>query len=316
VAGGSCGNLKLEIENLKSHARAGLIAVVGRANVGKSTLLNTIIGEKVSIVSPVAQTTRSLIRAILTEPRGQLAFLDTPGVHKASYDLGRMMNRVARAAIEGVDSILLVVDASAAPREEDEGWIRRLTHHASPCVVALNKADKSATHAEDFRRIWQEVCEEKTSAKTATWWTISGLTGNGVEPLVSHLFEIVPEGPQLFPEDVLTDHPRKLAIADVVREKYFQLLRDELPHELAVEIDTIDEKEERWEARGTIFVGKHSQKGIVIGNKGRLLKKVRESAEKNLAEMFGRPVSLELWVKEEKNWNRNYFFLKRLGYAV
>ena len=300
----------------QSPTRSGLIAVIGRANVGKSTLLNTIVGEKVSIVSPVAQTTRSMIRAVLTEPRGQLAFLDTPGVHKASYELGRMMNRAARASIEGVDAILLVLDASGSPRQEDEGWIRRLVQHESPCIVALNKADAGISHGEEFKKLWQDICAEKTCVKNATWMTVSALTGNNVPELISLLFETVPEGPHLFPDDVLTDFPRKLAIADVVREKYFQLLKDELPHELAVEIDTIAEKEDRWEASGTIFVNKHSQKGIVIGNKGRLLKKVRESSERDLAEMFGHPVSLELWVKEEKNWTRNYFFLKRLGYAV
>ena len=305
-----------ETENSRSPIRSGLVAVVGRANVGKSTLLNTVVGEKVSIVSPVAQTTRNMIRAILTEPRGQLAFLDTPGVHKASYDLGRMMNRTARAAIEGVDAVLLVTDASLPPRQEDEGWIRRLVHHESPCIVALNKADRGMSHGEEFKKLWQDICAEKTCVKTATWMTVSGLTGNNVPELVALLFETVPEGPHLFPDDVLTDFPRKLAIADVVREKYFQLLKDELPHELAVEIDKIDEKDDRWEAHGTIFVNKHSQKGIVIGNKGRLLKKVRESSEKDLAGMYGRPVSLALWVKVEKNWNRNYFLLKRLGYAV
>lgn len=299
-----------------SAIHSGLVAVVGRANVGKSTLLNTIVGEKVSIVSPVAQTTRSMVRAILTEPRGQLAFLDTPGVHKASYDLGRMMNRTARAAVEGVDAVLLVTDASLPPHQEDEGWIRRLVQHDAPCIIALNKADSGMTHGDEFKKLWQGICAEKTSAKTAEWITVSGLTGNNVGELVSLLFRTVPEGPHLFPDDILTDFPRKLAIADIVREKYFQLLKDELPHELAVEIDKIDEKDDRWEAHGTIFVNKHSQKGIVIGTKGRLLKKVREASEKEIAEMYGRPVSLELWVKEEKNWNRNYFFLKRLGYAV
>lgn len=297
-------------------SRSGLVAVIGRANVGKSTLLNAMIGEKVSIVSPVAQTTRNMIRAILTEPRGQLAFLDTPGVHKASYDLGRMMNRAARAAIEGVDTILLVVDASVAPHQEDEGWIRRLVLHESPCIVALNKADQGEAHVEEFKKLWQDICAEKSSPKTAAWISVSALTGNNVSELVSLLFETVPKGPPLFPADILTDFPRKLAIADVIREKYFQLLKDELPHELAVEIDTIVEKDDRWEAHGTIFVNKHSQKGIVIGNKGRLLKKVRESSERDIAEMFGHSVSLDLWVREEKNWNRNYFFLKRLGYAV
>ena len=310
--------MKSEIGDSQSASptRAGLIAVIGRANVGKSTLLNTIVGEKVSIVSSVAQTTRSMIRAILTEPRGQLAFLDTPGVHKASYELGRMMNRAARASIEGVDVILLVMDASGSPRQEDDGWMRRLVQHESPCIIALNKADRGMSHGDEFKKLWQDICTEKTSSKTATWMTVSAMTGNNVKELVSLLFETVPEGPHLFPDDVLTDFPRKLAMADVVREKYFQLLKEELPHELAVEIDTIDEKADPWEARGTIFVNKHSQKGIVIGNKGRLLKKVRESAERDIAEMFGRPISLELWVKEEKNWNRNYFFLKRLGYAV
>ncbi len=299
-----------------SAAHSGLVAVVGRANVGKSTLLNTIVGEKVSIVSPVAQTTRSMVRAILTEPRGQLAFLDTPGVHKASYDLGRMMNRTARAAVEGVDAVLLVTDASRPPHPEDEGWIRRLAQHDAPCIIALNKADSGMTHGDEFKKLRQDICNEKTSGKTAEWITVSGLTGHNVGELVSLLFRTVPEGPHLFPDDLLTDFPRKLAIADVVREKYFHLLKDELPHELAVEIDQIDEKDDRWEAHGTIFVNKHSQKGIVIGTKGRLLKKVREASEKDLSEMYGRPVSLELWVKEERNWNRNYFFLKRLGYAV
>ena len=308
-------NLSNELSSPAS-SRSGLVAVIGRANVGKSTLLNTMIGEKVSIVSPVAQTTRNMIRAILTEPRGQLAFLDTPGVHKASYDLGRMMNRAARAAIEGVDTILLVVDASVAPHQEDEGWIRRLVLHESPCIVALNKADQGAAHVEEFKKLWQDICAEKSSPKTAAWISVSALTGNNVSELVSLLFETVPEGPLLFPADILTDFPRKLAIADVIREKYFQLLKDELPHELAVEIDTIDEKEDHWNAHGTIFVNKHSQKGIVLGAKGRLLKKIRERSEQDLTEMFGHSVSLDLWVREEKNWNRNYFFLKRLGYAV
>lgn len=292
-----------------------MMAVVGRASVGKSTLVNRILGEKVSIVSPVPQTTRTLIRGILTEPRGQLVFLDTPGVHKATYDLGRLMNRVARSSIEGVDVVLLVLDSSAQPRQEDEGWMRRLLHEEAACVALLNKADQGGGHAEDYRKLWIRLAQEKSAAKTATWLAVSGLTGQGVEALVELLFQTVPRGPLLFPEDVLTDYPRKLNIADVVREKYFVVLRDELPHATAVEIETVEEGEGGWKAKGFVYVQKNSQKGIVLGNKGRLLRRIKEAAEKDLAEMYGHPVSLDLWVKVSKDWSRNFWMLKRLGYA-
>lgn len=302
-------------ESLHPQARCGLVAIVGRANVGKSTLLNAILGEKVSIVSPVAQTTRTLVRAILTEPRGQLVFLDTPGVHKASHDLGRTMNRVARDAIEGVDVVLLVLDASEAPREEDAGWISRLVGSETPCIALLNKADRKPDRAAEFRELWGELAFERKSNQAPEWISASGLTGEGVPGLVDLLFRTVPEGPRLFPDDILTDYPRKLNIADVVREKYFAVLREELPHAMAVEIETVEEGEDGWRAAGSVLVDKASQKGIVLGGKGRLLKRVRQEAEKELAEMYGRPVSLDLWVKVEKGWSRNYWMLRRLGYV-
>ncbi len=299
--------------------RCGIVAIVGRANVGKSTLLNAILGEKVSIVSPIAQTTRTLIRGILTEPRGQLVFLDTPGVHKASYDLGRLMNRTARSSIEGSDVVLLVLDASTTPREEDEGWLKKIGRLDAPCVVLLNKTDQGNQHAAAYRKIPDEAAAAPAPTQAATpsveWRSASALTGAGIPELVQRLFELVPAGPRLFPDDVLTDYPRKLNIADVVREKFFHVLRDELPHSMAVEIEAVDEKDDGWTASGTIYVQKNSQKGIVIGNKGRLLKRVREQAEKELADMYGRPVALELWVKVDKDWARNFWTLKRLGYA-
>lgn len=295
--------------------RAGLVAIVGRASVGKSTLLNAILGEKVSIVSPVPQTTRTVIRGILTEPRGQLAFLDTPGVHRAAYDLGRLMNRTARASVEGVDVALLVLDASAPPHQEDEGWMRRLVHEEASCVALLNKADLKPSQAAEYRALWERIAKAKGSSKAAVWMTASGLKGEGVPELVTRLFELAPEGPALFPDDVLTDYPRMLNIADIVREKYFAVLRDELPHATAVEIETVEETEAGWTAKGTVHVQKNSQKGIVLGNKGRLLKRVREAAEQELSQMYDRPVSLELWVKVSKDWSRNYWMLKRLGYV-
>lgn len=284
-----------------------LVAVVGRANAGKSTLVNALVGEKVSIVSAVAQTTRSRVRAILTEPRGQLVFLDTPGVHKATHDLGKVMNRAARASVEGVDIVLLVLDASRPLREEDVGWIKRLGRGETPVVVALNKADLGAAHAPDGGSAW----EKPPAARVA----VSGLTGQGTGELLEALFKLAPPGPPLFPDNVVTDYPRKLIIADTVREKYFQLLKEELPHALAVEVERLEEGPDGWVAEGTIFVQKSSQKGIVLGAKGRLLKRVQAAAEKELAEIYGHPVTLYLWVKVDPNWSRNFWMLKRLGYV-
>ncbi|HOW98305.1 MAG TPA: GTPase Era [Kiritimatiellia bacterium] len=287
---------------------SALVAVVGRANAGKSTLVNALVGEKVSIVSPVAQTTRALVRAILTEPRGQLVFLDTPGVHRATYDLGKVMNRTARASVEGADMVLLVVDAAQPPREEDLGWIRRLGKEAVPVVAALNQCDRNTDHAAAFRAAW-------TGPAVPVWVEVSGLTGQGTGALLEALFRLAPPGPPLFPDDVVTDYPRKLIIADTVREKYFQVLKEELPHALAVEIESLEEGPGGWIAEGTVFVQKNSQKGIVLGAKGRLLKRVQAAAEKELADVYGRPVTLSLWVKVDPNWSRNYWMLKRLGYA-
>ena len=293
----------------------GLIAVVGRASVGKSTFVNAVFEEKVSIVSDIPQTTRTLVRGILTEPRGQLVLLDTPGVHKAEYDLGRLMNRVARASVEGVDAVLLMLDASTSPRIEDDGWIRRLLRETVPVLAVLNKSDVPQGHADEYRKLWETIAAEKQSTKTAEWVEISARTRDGVDQLVSRLFELLPPGPLLFPAEMLTDHPRKINMADIIREKYFGKLQDELPHSLAIEVETVEEKPDEWIVHGTILVERASQKGIVIGHKGRLLRRVCESAGRELSEMYGIPVTLDLWVKVEKDWTKNFWILKRLGYA-
>ena len=293
----------------------GLIAVVGRASVGKSTFVNAVFEEKVSIVSDIPQTTRTLVRGILTEPRGQLVLLDTPGVHKAEYDLGRLMNRVARASVEGVDAVLLMLDASTSPRIEDDGWIRRLLRETVPVLAVLNKSDVPQGHADEYRKLWETIAAEKQSTKTAEWVEISARTRDGVDQLVSRLFELLPQGPLLFPAEMLTDHPRKINMADIIREKYFGKLQDELPHSLAIEVETVEEKPDEWIVHGTILVERSSQKGIVIGHKGRLLRRVCESAGRELSEMYGIPVTLDLWVKVEKDWTKNFWILKRLGYA-
>lgn len=298
--------------------RSGMIAVIGAANVGKSTLVNAMVGEKVTIVSPVVQTTRNLVRAILTEPRGQLVFLDTPGVHKAKQDLGKLMNRMARGAADGVDVILLVLDGARPPREEDEGWMRRLLRPDSEgqVIFAVNKCDKEQDYKNEYEAVWNSLMKEKQRQRSAEWCRISAATSEGVEPLIACLFERVPPGPYLFPADVLTDYPRNLAISDMIREKYVVQLKDELPHAIAIAIDNIDEVSNGgWQIKGTVYVNRPSQKGIVLGAKGRLLKSVSQAAAKELSEIYERPVQISLWVKCEKDWARNFWMLKKLGYA-
>lgn len=295
---------------------SGIVALIGRANVGKSSLMNRLLGEKVAIVSPVAQTTRNLIRGILSDERGQLVILDTPGVHKASHDLGRIMNRSARLSVEGADIALLVLDGSSRVRDEDEGWLRRLARANTPFAVALNKADLGASCESAYHECWDAIQRELAVTSTPAWFPVSATTGFGVAELADALFALLPAGPPLFPDDVLTDFPRKWTIADLIREKLFALLRDELPHAVAVQTDEIEEDGERWTIRATVLVDRPSQKGIVIGDKGRLLRKVTRQAEAELQAMYEKDITLQLWVKVEPNWARNHWILKQLGYVL
>lgn len=299
----------------QSEMRAGVVAVVGRTNVGKSTLLNALVGEKVSIVSDTVQTTRNVIRAILTEDRGQIVFLDTPGVHKATGDLGKNLNKMARSSVNGADAVLLVLDASSKPWQEDDGWMRRLATESTPCLILLNKTDMGTAFVNDYRALWTAIAAEKNTTVKPVWIEGSALKGSGLPELSASLFAMVPEGPPLFPEDILTDYPRKLNMADVIREKYFDRLTDELPHCLAIWVENIVETSNAWTIEADVLVERHSQKGIVIGEKGRLLKSVQYQSEKELTEMYGLPVKVKLWVKVEPNWRKNFWILRKLGYA-
>ncbi|MBT3194013.1 MAG: GTPase Era [Verrucomicrobia bacterium] len=295
--------------------RCGIVALVGCANVGKSSLLNRIVQEKVSIVSNVAQTTRNMVRAIHSEARGQLVFLDTPGMHKASYDLGKIMNRTARASISGSDVALLVLDPTTHVWDEDEGWMRKLLRaEENHLVFVMNKHDLAWKFEQAYRALWQRLCDESGISRPVAWMTVSAQTGEGIDDLLSVLFDAVPIGPALFPEEMLTDFPRNIAIADIVREKYFKVLRDEIPHDLAVRVDDIKEEGDGWVVYADILINRPSQKGIIIGQKGRLLRKVKREAELDLESMYGRKVELKLWVKVEKGWTKNHFLLKQLGY--
>lgn len=278
--------------------------------------MNRVLEDKVSIVSDVAQTTRNCVRGIYNDVRGQLVFLDTPGVHKATYDLGRLMNRSARASIYGSDVAMLVLDPATPVWEEDEGWMRKLLRaDIGHLVFALNKQDLKCAYASDYRRCWARVCEEEGRTRPAVWMPVSAHTGDGVDALLDVLFDAVPPGPVLFPEDMLTDFPRKIAIADVIREKFFRVLRDEIPHDLAVRVKALVEQGAHWAVDADVLVNRPSQKGIVIGHKGRLIRKAKRQAEAELKAMYERDVELNLWVKVEKGWTKNHWVLKQLGYV-
>ncbi len=296
--------------------RSGIVAVVGRANVGKSSLVNALVGEKISIVSPVAQTTWHRIRGIRNDPRGQLVLVDTPGVLKAESELGRWINRSARRSVEGADAVMLVLDVAQPPREEDVGWMERLSRLSAdrPLIFALNKCDLGRTHEADHRQAWDAAIRDRPSPPTPEWIACSATTGVGLDVLLDALYARLPMGPQLFPQDVLTDFPQKLFIADVVREKLCLRLKQELPHRVAVEVVKVnDAVDGGMDVDANIWVERSSQKAIVIGEKGRMLRAIRRAAEAELTQIYERPVRLHLYVVVKEKWTRNYWQLKALG---
>ena len=311
------------MDEQKAAARSAMVGVVGRTNAGKSTIVNRLVGEKVSIVSPVEQTTRNTIRGIVADARGQLVLLDTPGLHKAVGPLGRLLNGMARASSAGTDILCVVFDAAHEPQLEDEGWMARVAKECpEKCVFTLNKCDRAPFYETMFRDLWKEVSARPVKGRDAAaptaapvWVKTCGTRPGGCDELLDALFDLAPEGPPLFPEDIVTDYPRKLAIADVVREKLLQRLYAEVPHEIGiVTTDLREDRKRGWSAAVTIYVNRPSQKGIVIGPGGKLVKAVRQAAEPELSDMFGVKVHLELWVKVEPNWMQNSRLLAEMGY--
>lgn len=303
-------------------AKVATVAVVGRTNAGKSTLVNALVGEKVSIVSPVEQTTRNTIRGIVADPRGQLVLLDTPGLHKAVGTLGTLLNRMARRSAAGTDITCVVFDASQEPQLEDIGWMQRVAKEKPEKVVfVLNKADKSPFFEKMFRDAWGEARGDSWSSElelekgTIPLWVKSiSTTEGGAKPVLDALFGFAEEGELLFDEDIVTDYPRKLAIADVIREKYLAHLHQELPHELGIIVKRVTDEGSRWKSEAEVLVNRPSQKPIVIGRSASTIKAVRKAAERELKEVFGVPVSLELWVNVEPNWMKNQKLLSEMGY--
>ena len=294
-------------------SKVAIVGVVGRTNAGKSTLVNGLVGEKVSIVSPVEQTTRNTIRGIVADPLGQLVLLDTPGLHKAEGRLGTLLNKMARQSAAGTDITCLVVDASQKPHVEDLGWIERLKKEQhEKVVVVLNKVDKGLGEG------WDDVLAELTHAARAEAHPCQiikciATDSSSVVKVKELLFSLAEEGEPLFDEDIVTDYPRKMAIADVIREQFIKKLFQELPHELGVIVKSIDGEDE-WFVKADVVVNRESQRPMVLGKNAGLIKWVRKNAEKELKAMFGLKVKLELWVRVEHNWMTNEKLLIEMGY--
>lgn len=300
-------------------AKAGVVAIIGRVNVGKSTLLNFLVGEKVAIVSPVPQTTRNQIRAILNEERGQIVFLDTPGMHVASHALDRSMIASINASLSGADIVLHLADVTERVGEEERMVADRLKNCGAFIILGLNKIDRGVKYLDEYIRLWEAAFSAPIAQLGDRLMLVpfSGLTGENVGKLLDELFGHLPQSPPFYPEDVLTDFPRQLTIQDIIREKFLLHLRQELPFSLAVFAEEIiDRSPKLCVVRAMILVERPSQKAIVIGKGGELLKKVGRESRLELAKVYGKKFYLELWVKVEENWKENRELLRQMGYIL
>lgn len=295
-----------------------MVAIVGRPNVGKSTLLNCLLGEKVSIVSHVPQTTRHQIRGIYTDERGQIVFIDTPGIHKGSDKLDKYMDRASLGSIDSMDAIIHMVDVSEKTGMEERHVVSRLNKCPKPIIVALNKIDiTKGKFVPEYIKLWEEVRGvPMTEMKDLVLFPLCALKGTNVKKLLGLLFEQMPQGPFLYPQDAITDFPKRMAMADLIREKLFLLMREEIPHSIAVIIEGVQPKKGKvLHIRAAILVERESQKEIVIGKGGAVLKQVGSQARRDLEELVGQKVFLELFVKTSSHWREDYSTLEEMGYV-
>ena len=290
---------------------SGMITLCGRPNVGKSTLLNAFVGEKIAIVSNKPQTTRNRISGIVTRGSKQFVFLDTPGLHKARNRLGEYMVGVVRASVADVDAVLLVVEPVANVGEPEMELIQRIKALKLPAVLVINKVDE----LENKEKLLEVIAAYSAVHDFNAIVPISAKEKDGVEELLSLLEQFLPEGPQLFPEDLTTDQPERQVMAEILREKLLYCLDKEIPHGTAVEITRFSERDsEIIDVEATIFCEKSSHKGIIIGKQGAMLKKVSTMARKDMERFMGTKVYLQTWVKVKENWRDSLAGVHNMGY--
>lgn len=301
---------------LEEKLKSGFVAILGRPNVGKSTLLNALIKEKISIVSPVPQTTRHQIKGILNLKNAQVVFVDTPGMHNFKQDLVRHLNTLAKQALVDCDLILYVADVSRAIGREEEKVLDVLTRQNTKVIMVLNKRDLGENFINDYINFWEDKFKRKEIKKNSLLYflPVSAKTGKNIDELRDLIVESLPYQTPFYDTDTVTDFPVKFRIADIVREKLFLILSEELPHSLAVEVMDIEDKEKFIHVPVNIYINRSSQKRIVIGKRGDVLKNVGSCARPEIEKIFGKKVFLELWVKVLSNWQKKPRILQELGY--
>ncbi|MCI6752625.1 MAG: GTPase Era [Selenomonas bovis] len=294
----------------KQH-KSGFIAVIGRPNVGKSTLINSLIGQKIAIMSDKPQTTRNRILCILTRPEAQIVFLDTPGIHKPKHKLGEYMVKAAEGTLKEVDAIFFVVDATEKMGPGEYYILERLQATAKPVILVVNKLD--LIEKEQVLPIISHYTDKYPFVGVVS---ISAKEETNLDALIEEVEKYLPEGPQYYPEDMVTDQPERLIVAELVREKALQLTRDEVPHAIAVDVDEMKARDNGdTYIRVTIYVERDSQKGILIGAKGSMLKEIGRLARVDIEMLLGTRVFLDLWVKVKKDWRDRDSVLRGFGFG-
>ncbi len=289
---------------------SGFAAVIGRANAGKSTLVNRLVGEKVAIVSPKPQTTRNTIRGVITDESYQIILVDTPGIHKPQNMLGHFMDRQSRGSVAGVDAIILMIDAARPMNRADNAALELIDGTEIPVIAVLNKVDM--INKEKLLAMINELSKNKfiTEIIPASAWL-----GEGCDLILKQLKKYIPEGPKYFPDDMYTDQPEQTIASEMIRESALYLLHDEIPHGVGVEIRSMEYKHSGvCEIHADILCEKASHKGMIIGKQGAKLKQIGSNARKSIENMLGAQVNLQIWIKVKPDWRNSAGTIKELGY--
>lgn len=292
-----------------SQHKAGFAALIGRPNVGKSTLMNRIIGQKIAITSNKPQTTRNRIQTVYTSPEGQIVFLDTPGIHKAKNKLGSYMVNVAERTIRDVDVVLWLVEPSTFIGAGERHIIEALKKCDTPVILVINKTD---TVKKEEVLLFIDTYRKEMEFEEIV--PVSALKGDNMDELVACIMKYLPYGPAFYDEDTITDQPERQIVAELIREKALRCLEDEIPHGVAVSIERMQYRKKLIDIEATIVCERNSHKGIIIGRQGSMLKKIGSWAREDIEELLESKVNLQLWVKVKKDWRDSDFMLKNFGY--